>query len=75
MPMSLYKNNADRIADVLAANASTAIRFKPAKNGKMMLAATNKFERVVLKEEQAAAIARLTIDKAMQDSPTPRGER
>lgn len=63
---TLYKNLEERIADVLVANSSTAIRFKSSQGRKLRLATTSKFERVVLKEEQAEAIARLTIDKAMQ---------
>lgn len=63
---SLYKNPKERIADILVANSSTAMRFKPTQDGKLRLAATSDMERVYLKEDQAEALARLTIDKAMQ---------
>lgn len=55
------------MADVLLANCNTTIRFVPASNGHFKLCSTTQVEREVMEDDRAAAIARLAIDKAMQE--------
>ncbi len=62
--MSLYTSDTERLADILQANASTKAKFCKTENGRLAYEATSEYERVILEEEKAAALARLAIDKA-----------
>lgn len=68
----LYKDNLDRMADVLTANVSTEVCGVMCE-GRMRFMPMEPYEREILREERAGAIARLTIDAAMRrpDAPAP----
>ncbi len=66
--MGFYKDHDDLVADVVLAKASLLARWVCRENGRVTLVKTTPYEREILREEQAGAIARLAIDKAMKAS-------
>jgi hypothetical protein len=65
---SLYKTPEEKVADIIAANASTDMRWAPTKSGTLALEACGLMHKLYLQERQATAIARLTIDRAMRSA-------
>jgi hypothetical protein len=64
--MSLYKNESERIADVLAANTSPYIHWRRTDSSdRLSLCATNDIERSILEIDAVEAEARLAINDAM----------
>jgi hypothetical protein len=60
----LYRNANDCIIDVLTANINVIAKLLWSKDG-VRVAVTSDDERAIQLEEQAAAIARLTVDAAI----------
>lgn len=60
--MTLYKSQAEKERDIVLVNSTLVFSIGP--NGKAV--PPTKFERVVFKEDQAAARVRLAIDGSMK---------
>lgn len=64
--MSLYKNERDRMTDVIAANASTSLIWRRTDSGRLALSSTHPVEQAVLEIDSAEATVRLAINDAMR---------
>ncbi|MFK5949521.1 MAG: hypothetical protein QM500_12215 [Methylococcales bacterium] len=64
----MYKNESDKIADVLMANSSPIVRWVPTNKGKLALKTLSNYERQIAHEEIASSVTRLAIDKAMSNN-------
>lgn len=66
--MSFYKTHQERLADIIAANANPLIiAWCSSSDGEMVLRVLGESDLLTAKENQAAAISRLAIDRAMVD--------
>lgn len=61
----LYRNNNERKADLVIARGSLAFRGM-IRDGKLLVQEVGPYERQILREERADALARLVIDKVMR---------
>jgi len=64
--MSLYQSKRERMADVIAANASPHIVWRKVADGGLKLESTTPIERQQLAEKAAEASARLAGDAALR---------
>lgn len=64
--MSLYKNESERLADVIAANTSPHMVWRRTDSGQLVLSSTHPVEQAILGIDSAEATARLAINDAMR---------
>jgi hypothetical protein len=64
--MSLYKREADRIQDVFVASSVANRRPTRAVNGNVQMVDITPYEKAIFREETAAALTRLFLDKLMK---------
>jgi|TARA_R110000851_G_scaffold319888_1_gene484488 hypothetical protein len=64
----LYKNDSDRLADILMANSEKVFSLSKRTGGQETFVPATEYERALAREEKAAATARLVINQAMVTS-------
>lgn len=61
----LYKNDSERLADILVVNSEKVFSLSKVTEGKATFVPATEYERALAREEKAAATARLAINQAM----------